>query len=38
MTKNYKKIIDYGASIIGGCCGTTFEHIKRFRKFLNEND
>ncbi len=38
MAKNYKKIIGYGASIIGGCCGTSFEHIKRFRKLLNEND
>ncbi|MBM01226.1 MAG: methionine synthase [Chloroflexi bacterium] len=38
MAENYKKILSCGISIIGGCCGTSFDHIKRFRKLINEND
>jgi len=38
MVNNCIKLIDSGVSIIGGCCGTTFEHIKSFRKLINEND
>ncbi len=37
MIKNYQKFIDIGISIIGGCCGTTFNHIKGFRNLINEN-
>lgn len=37
MIKNYQKFIDIGISIIGGCCGTTFDHIKGFRNLINEN-
>ncbi|MFH1715252.1 MAG: homocysteine S-methyltransferase family protein [Elusimicrobiota bacterium] len=28
----YKEIIDQGASIIGGCCGTTPEHIRALKR------
>lgn len=30
-----KDLIDAGVSIIGGCCGTTPEHIKAIRKSVN---
>lgn len=30
------RIIDAGANIIGGCCGTTPEHIKVIRKIVDE--
>ncbi|MCK4311375.1 MAG: homocysteine S-methyltransferase family protein [Candidatus Cloacimonetes bacterium] len=36
-----KELIDAGVSIIGGCCGTTPEHIKAIRKVVDnyiEND
>ncbi len=29
------KLIDVGANIIGGCCGTTLDHIHEFRKMLD---
>jgi len=29
--------IDAGASVIGGCCGTTCEHLKAMRKALDEH-
>jgi len=34
FAKNIPKIIDAGANIIGGCCGTTPEHIRKIREFL----
>ena len=37
MKNNYQKLIDMGVSIIGGCCGTNFDHIKEFRSLINEN-
>ncbi|MBK65455.1 MAG: methionine synthase [Chloroflexi bacterium] len=37
MIKNYQKFIDIGISIVGGCCGTTFDHIEAFRNLINEN-
>ena len=38
MKKNYQVLIDMGVSIIGGCCGTNFDHIKEFRSLINENN
>ena len=38
MKKNYQALIDIGVSIIGGCCGTNFDHIKEFRSLINENN
>ena len=29
--------INSGAKIIGGCCGTTFGHIKAMRKAMDEH-
>jgi len=29
------KLVDAGANIIGGCCGTTPAHIKAIKKVLN---
>jgi 5-methyltetrahydrofolate--homocysteine methyltransferase len=26
-----------GAKIIGGCCGTTFEHVRAMRKAMDEH-
>ena len=37
MRENYQKLIDMGVSIVGGCCGTNFDHIKEFRSLINEN-
>ncbi len=39
--KKAKELIDVGVSIIGGCCGTTPEHIRSIRKVVDnyiEND
>jgi 5-methyltetrahydrofolate--homocysteine methyltransferase len=30
------KLIDAGANIIGGCCGTTPEHIKVISKIVSD--
>jgi len=38
MKKNYQALIDTGVSIIGGCCGTNFDHIREFRSLINENN
>lgn len=35
MASFIAELIKAGANIIGGCCGTTPEHIKAFRKVLN---
>lgn len=32
-----KQIVGHGATIIGGCCGTTPEYIKAIKKALEEN-
>lgn len=34
FSKGIKKLIDNGASIVGGCCGTTPEFIKELSKIL----
>ncbi|CUT03774.1 Homocysteine S-methyltransferase [Candidatus Kryptobacter tengchongensis] len=31
-----RKLVDIGINIIGGCCGTTPEHIKVIRKIVDE--
>lgn len=36
MAKKLPELLDIGVSIVGGCCGTTPEHIRTFRKVLNE--
>lgn len=36
MYESAKKVIEAGADIIGGCCGTTPEHIKQLRKAADE--
>lgn len=34
MSKNAQKLADLGVSIIGGCCGTTPEHIRKIAEQL----
>lgn len=37
FAKNIKKIIDDNAvSIVGGCCGTEFNHIKKMREIIDK--
>lgn len=36
MAANVEALIDAGASIIGGCCGTGPEHISAIRKAVDE--
>ena len=36
MAEHCKSLLDIGVSIIGGCCGTTPEHIAAFRKLIDE--
>ena len=35
MAQAAKKIVDLGVAIIGGCCGTSPDHIKAFRHMLD---
>ena len=35
MAERVRELLDIGVSIIGGCCGTTPEHIKAFREVLD---
>jgi 5-methyltetrahydrofolate--homocysteine methyltransferase len=35
MASKLPELLDAGASIIGGCCGTTPEHIRAFRRVLD---
>ncbi len=35
MADKARELIDLGVSIIGGCCGTHPEHIRRFRKLVD---
>jgi 5-methyltetrahydrofolate--homocysteine methyltransferase len=35
MTEAAKELIDIGVSVIGGCCGTTPEHIRAFRRLVD---
>ena len=36
MAERFMKLKDVGANIIGGCCGTSPDHIKALRKALNK--
>ncbi len=36
MAKNIERIIEAGASIVGGCCGTTPAHISKIVEVLNK--
>jgi 5-methyltetrahydrofolate--homocysteine methyltransferase len=35
MVRGLPELIDAGAAIVGGCCGSTPDHIRRFRETLN---
>ena len=35
MADRIPALLEAGANIIGGCCGTTADHIKAFRQKLN---
>ena len=35
MAEKFKELIDLNIDIIGGCCGTTPQHIKEIHKILN---
>lgn len=37
MASLVKDLIDAGANVIGGCCGTTPEHIRKVREEVNKN-
>src|SRR5687768_16810307 len=37
MVKGVAPLLDAGANIIGGCCGSTPEHIAAFRKAIDEH-
>jgi 5-methyltetrahydrofolate--homocysteine methyltransferase len=36
MAARVKAVVEAGASIVGGCCGTTPEHIKAFRQAVDQ--
>ncbi len=38
MAERCKQLIDIGVNIIGGCCGTTPEHISAFREVINKHN
>ena len=38
FAKSIPELIKLGVNIIGGCCGTTPEHIKEIAKIVNENN
>jgi len=35
MANKVKDLLQAGARLVGGCCGTTFEHIREFRKIID---
>lgn len=37
MSEYVKLAVDGGAKIVGGCCGTSFEHLAAMRKALDEH-
>jgi 5-methyltetrahydrofolate--homocysteine methyltransferase len=37
MAERAKELLDVGVSIIGGCCGTTPEHIAAFREVVDNH-
>lgn len=36
MASNLPQLLDAGENIVGGCCGTTPEHIRLFRKVIQD--
>ncbi len=36
MAQRFRQFVDAGATLIGGCCGTTPDHIRRFREELDK--
>ncbi len=36
MAEKCRELVDMGVSIIGGCCGTTPEHIRAMKAMINE--
>jgi len=36
MAAKLPKLIEVGLSIVGGCCGTSPQYIKLFRKVVDE--
>ena len=36
MSDRVDELLDIGVQLFGGCCGTTFEHIKAFRAVLDK--
>ena len=36
MAEKAAKLVDLGVVVIGGCCGTTPEHIRAFQRFKTE--
>jgi len=37
MAERIVQLLDLGVNIIGGCCGTGPEHIRRFRAVIDQN-
>ena len=37
MSSKLPKLLDAGATIVGGCCGTTPEHIRQFRDVIDRH-
>jgi len=37
MARGVAALLDAGVAIVGGCCGSTPDHIRRFREVLDEN-
>jgi methionine synthase I (cobalamin-dependent) len=37
MVKGVVPLLETGANIIGGCCGSTPDHIAAFRKAIDEH-
>ena len=35
MARHVEQLIELGVAIVGGCCGTTPDHIRAFRRCLN---
>jgi 5-methyltetrahydrofolate--homocysteine methyltransferase len=35
MAEKAKELVSIGVSIIGGCCGTTPEHVRAIRKMVD---
>ena len=36
MASKFSLLMEAGACIVGGCCGTTPEHIRRFAEIINK--